>query len=86
MIGSFTSDGDLLATSPTHSSAANAEEEDLSKSWNTDSEDSEEEDKMDGMTKLTAKLITINTNARSLCPKVNSLLDCFQDMLSLIHI
>ena len=29
---------------------------------------------------LTAKLILINTNARSLCPKVNSLLDCFNEM------
>ena len=30
--------------------------------------------------KITAKFVAINTNARSLCPKVNSLLDCFTEM------
>ena len=30
--------------------------------------------------KLSARLIIINTNVRSLCPKVNSLLDCFNEL------
>ena len=33
-----------------------------------------------------ANFTIINTNARSLCPKINSLVDCFEEVLSLIHI
>ena len=57
---------DFFSTTDSTPSEREVEEED---------EESEDSDKL----KLTAKLIVINTNARSLCPKVNSPLDCFNE-------